>query len=133
MPNTAHHRDAEPELTDLEFPELTLDTVEAAMESDLPGLISFAAHGCGPCTRYRPVLQAVAGMRHGQFDFWQVETTREPTLASRFEIASVPAVAIVVKGRPKRRIFGARSEQFLIEELDRTLSEIKGPPQAPGE
>ena len=79
------------------------------LESDRPVLVDFWAPWCGPCRAMAPQLEQAAGHLAGRALVVKVDTDAETELASRFQIRSIPTMAVFQGGREVTRVTGARS------------------------
>ena len=70
-------------------------------------LLDFSATWCGPCQRVKPVVERLE--RQG-FPIRTVDIDREPALAKRFGVHSVPTFVLVVNGQEAQRLSGGISE-----------------------
>jgi thioredoxin 2 len=86
--------------------------------SDVPVLVDFYADWCGPCKIMAPVLDAVAQARAGSALVAKVDTDRNPALARRFQIASIPTLIVFRGGREVGRELGAIPRPHLEALLD---------------
>lgn len=77
-------------------------------ESRLPIVVDFWAPWCGPCRAVAPEIARVAGAHAGQWLVVKVNTEAIPELADRFEIRSIPTMAVFTQGKEAARTLGAR-------------------------
>lgn len=76
-------------------------------------VVDFAAEWCGPCKTMLPVLERVAGDMNGRANFFTVDIDRNPTLAARHGVMSVPTLLVLKNGQPVDRKVGSMSEANL--------------------
>jgi len=94
--------------------EAPLEVAEEAVfdallrETPLPLLVDFWAPWCGPCVMVAPEIEAVAASETGRLVVAKVDTDAVPALGRRFEIRSIPTMAVFVGGREVGRALGAR-------------------------
>jgi thioredoxin 1 len=85
-------------------------------------LVDFWADGCFPCVAYEPIVAGVAGGYGGRVEVGRVDIAAEPDIAERCGVKSVPALVLFRDGQIVKRIFGARGERVLRNELDALLA-----------
>ena len=78
-------------------------------KSDLPLVVDFWAPWCGPCRSMAPAYEKVSHDMHGKARFVKVNTEDEQGLASKFNIRSIPTLAVFAGGREIARQPGAMS------------------------
>jgi thioredoxin 2 len=99
-------------------------TFDAALaQSDLPIVVDFWAPWCGPCRMVAPELAKVASRHAGDYLILKVNTDAIPELGERFNIRSIPTMALFDGGREVARTAGARPaadiEAFIESSLAR--------------
>jgi thioredoxin len=87
----------------------TFDVV--IQSSALPVIVDFWAPWCGPCRMMAPELNKVAGAVQGDWLVVKVNADAVPELGERFQIRSIPTLAIFHGGRQIDRVAGARSAE----------------------
>jgi thioredoxin 2 len=78
-------------------------------KSDLPMVVDFWAPWCGPCRMMAPAYEKVSHDMQGKARFVKVNTEDEQGLAAKYNIRSIPTLAVFAGGREIARQPGAMS------------------------
>ena len=92
-------------------------TFDAETRASVPVLVDFWAAWCGPCRMIAPVLEELAREHAGHLKVVKVDIEREPGLATRFGVASIPMLVVLRDGREVDRIVGALPRAALERKL----------------
>lgn len=96
---------------------------EATVEqSSLPVVVDFWAPWCGPCRMVAPELAKVASRNAGRYLIVKVNTDALGDLSERFQIRSIPTLAVFVDGREAGRMAGARPAPEIEAFIQSTLT-----------
>jgi len=76
--------------------------------SSIPVVVDYWAPWCGPCRMVAPELQKVAARQKGRAIVVKVNTDELPDLGQRFNIRSIPTLAVFAGGKEVTRSAGAR-------------------------
>jgi thioredoxin 2 len=76
--------------------------------SALPVVVDYWAPWCGPCRMVAPELQKVAARQAGKVLVVKVNTDELGDLGERFNIRSIPTLAVFAGGKEVSRAAGAR-------------------------
>ena len=74
----------------------------------------FTATWCGPCQRFKPIMQEVANEGHS-VQFIVIDSERDT--AQQYNVRSVPTVVIEENGSEVNRLIGATTKQIVLENL----------------
>jgi len=93
----------------------------ALAQSVLPLVVDFWAPWCGPCRMVAPELERVARNNAGRWLVVKINTEALGDLAGRFNIRSIPTLAVMHHGHEIARAAGARGaadiERFVTDSL----------------
>ncbi len=66
-----------------------------------PVVIDFYTTWCGPCKRLAPIMEELASENCGKVIFFKIDIEKEPELARKFGINSIPTLMFIpVSGMP---------------------------------
>lgn len=98
--------------------KITKDNFEQeVLNSDVPVLIDFFADWCGPCRMVGPVIEEIASESDGKFKVCKVNVDEEPELASAFQVASIPMIAVIKDKQVTNSMVGFRPKEEILDLL----------------
>jgi thioredoxin 1 len=103
------------ELTDANF----ATTVE---QSDVPVLVDFWAPWCGPCRLVAPVVEQLAESYSGRLQVAKLNTDDNPSVASQFNIRSIPTLLFFKNGQVVDTVIGAVPKDKLQQKVEDVLN-----------
>ena len=80
---------------------------EFIKNATMPILVDFWAEWCMPCLMMGPVLEELARDYAGKALFARLNVDKNPEIARRYGIMSIPLFTIFSGGRPVERVLGA--------------------------
>lgn len=81
--------------------------VSEVLNSDKPVLLDFYADWCGPCRMVGPIVAEIAAER-SDIKVGKVNVDEQPELAARFEVMSIPMLAVIKNGKLTNQAVGYR-------------------------
>ena len=84
---------------------------DEVLGSELPVAVDFWAPWCKPCEALEPVLAALEAEQGGRLRVARVDVDRNPAVASRYGVLSLPTTILFAGGEPRETVLGARSRE----------------------
>jgi thioredoxin 1 len=81
-------------------------------------LLDFGAEWCGPCKTMLPILDRFSKAYEGKVAVYSIDIDRDPGLAARHGIMSVPTMLVLREGKMVERMVGVVSESELKKRID---------------
>jgi len=99
---------------------LELETI--LQTSEKPVVLDFYADWCVPCRMQAPIFKQAEAALQGQAEFYKVDIDAQPALAARFEVMSIPTIAIVRGGKLCWRNVGVTGKDEIVAAVHRCLA-----------
>ena len=90
---------------------------EEIKKNDKPVLIDFYANWCGPCKMLSPIIDQIADERDDVV-VAKIDVDKEPELAEKFNVFSIPTLVILKDGEIVHQSAGARPKAQILALLE---------------
>ena len=91
------------------------------MNSEVPVFVDFWAEWCGPCRMVSPVVEELSNDYDGKVKFVKVNVDEANELASKYNIFSIPTLAIFKNGQLVSQQVGSASKDSYKNMIEKTL------------
>ncbi|HLG77038.1 MAG TPA: thioredoxin [Ktedonobacteraceae bacterium] len=88
-------------------------------------LVDFWAPWCMPCHLVSPLLEKLAQQYEGKVRIVRLNIDEQPTMAARYQIASIPTVTIFRHGRLINTLLGVRTEHIYQQAIEAALRPVE--------
>lgn len=92
------------------------------LKADKPVLVDFWAVWCYPCKAQAPIIDEIANEMSANLKVAKLEVDDSPETAQKFNILSIPTLALFKGGEIVWQGVGVHQKQVLIDELKKHLS-----------
>ena len=92
-----------------------------SVKSDIPLLVDFWASWCGPCLQMAPAFEAAAAQLEPHVRLGKLDTEAQQAIAGRYQISSIPTLAVFLKGREIARKSGAMPTGAIVSWVRQVL------------
>lgn len=84
------------------------------IQSEIPVLVDFHAEWCGPCKVQSPILVELARELSGKIKVIKIDVDKNQGIAGRFQVRSVPTLALFKNGQLLWRQSGLMNKNQLL-------------------
>lgn len=83
--------------------------------SDVPVLVDFWAEWCMPCKMIAPLLEEISAEYDGKLTIATLNVDANPSIASDYDVVSIPSLLLFKNGELVRRHVGAAPREAIVE------------------
>jgi len=95
---------------------------QEVLNSASPVFVDFWAEWCGPCRAVSPAVEELSGEYKGKVDFVKVNVDQNNEIAQRYNIFSIPTLAIFANGQVIAQSAGAASKEAIRSYIDSNVN-----------
>jgi thioredoxin 1 len=95
---------------------------QQVLNSANPVFVDFWAEWCGPCRSVSPVVEELSGEYDGKVDFVKVNVDENGELAQKYNVFSIPTIAIFKNGEVVSQKVGASTKESYKTMIDSSLN-----------
>jgi thioredoxin 1 len=103
----------------LEFTDQNFE--QEVLKSGQPVLVDFWAAWCAPCRMMSPAVEAVADEYVGRAKVGKVNVDENLSVATRYNIRSIPTLLLFKGGQIQEQVVGATSKDVISRLLEKHL------------
>ena len=92
------------------------------LASPTPVLVDFTASWCPPCRMIAPVLDQIASDEASRVKIVSLDVDANPETTRRYNVMSMPTLALFVDGTVVSQTVGARSRAAILREIEPHLT-----------
>jgi len=101
--------------------ELNDSNFDQIISAENATLVDFWAEWCGPCRSVSPVVEDLSGEYDGKVDFVKINVDENGGLAQKYNVLSIPTLAIFKNGEIVSRKVGSSPKESFKIMIDGTL------------
>jgi len=103
--------------------QLLTQNLEATLQNpEQPVVLDFYADWCGPCRMQGPLFAQAEAALQGQAEFVKVDIERQPELAARFGVMSIPTIVVVKGGQTRWRNVGVTGKDEIVSAVRQAIA-----------
>jgi len=102
--------------------ELTEANFDKTVNGSKVTFVDFWAVWCGPCRTMEPVVERLAAKFGGTVNFGKLNVDEHPSVATKFEVQSIPTFMMFRDGRPVDAVIGTMQEAPLEQRIRKAAS-----------
>ena len=95
---------------------------QQVLNSTNPVFVDFWAEWCGPCRSVSPVVEELSGEYDGKVDFVKINVDENGELAQKYNVLSIPTLAIFKNGEIVSQKVGASTKESFKTMIDSSLN-----------
>jgi len=80
-------------------------------------IVDFWAPWCGPCKMMTPIVEKIA-KNNPDFVVGKVDIDKSPSIATRFNVMSIPTIIILKDGQPMDQTVGVVNEKTIMDKVN---------------
>jgi thioredoxin len=103
----------------LEFTEQNFEA--EVLKSLVPVLVDFWAEWCAPCRMMGAALEAIAADYQDRAKVGKLNVDEHPSVASRYNIRSIPTLLLFKNGQIQQQLVGATSKDNIAKLVEKGL------------
>lgn len=92
------------------------DNFDSIKTSQKTVLLDFYADWCGPCRMMAPIVEEIAE-ENPQYLIGKINVDKEPELAQKFNVLSIPTLVVIKSGNVISQSAGARRKEDVLAML----------------
>jgi thioredoxin 1 len=92
------------------------------LASQFPVLVDFTASWCPPCRMIAPVLDQISADEASRVKIVSLDVDTNPETTRRYNVMSMPTLALFVDGKVVSQTVGARSRAAILREIEPHLT-----------
>lgn len=89
-------------------------------EKEFTGFVFFSAPWCAACKTVTPMVEKITA-ENSDCQFVKIDISKNPGLASRLGVMSLPNILIIKKGKVADQIIGAPTQKVLEEKIRKLM------------